>query len=121
MPCMPAVVAGNRWDGWLSEVKDPVLSHESISPLSCRLAFLFHLPPLVSGDNTGDPNLPYPMILTLREWRFSHDHDRIRNWKNRLLQLQRLDEEEDEIKRKLEGLQHSKDRPSTCSEKGSGH
>ncbi|PVH98648.1 hypothetical protein DM02DRAFT_657162 [Periconia macrospinosa] len=53
--------------------------------------------------------------------RLKEEHDRIRNWKNRLLRLQRLDEEEDEIKRKLEGLQHSKDRSSTFSEKDSGH
>jgi hypothetical protein len=49
--------------------------------------------------------------------RLKEEHDRIRNWKNRLLRLQRLDEEEDEIRRKLEGLQHTKGMSSTFSEK----
>ncbi|KAH8712037.1 hypothetical protein GQ44DRAFT_625931 [Phaeosphaeriaceae sp. PMI808] len=68
------IVAGNRWDGWLSEVKDPD-APSRINPTTIlqKTSYYFHLPPLVSGDDTGDPNLPYPIVPTFREWRFPHD------------------------------------------------
>ncbi|KAF2728377.1 hypothetical protein EJ04DRAFT_591703 [Polyplosphaeria fusca] len=68
------IIVGNRWDGWLSEVKDPDASAR-IDPTTilCNTSYYFHLPPLISGDGTDDLNLPYRIVPTFREWRFPHD------------------------------------------------
>ncbi|KAH7111789.1 hypothetical protein B0J11DRAFT_598420 [Dendryphion nanum] len=68
------IVAGNRWDGWLSEAKDHDYSTrvDSTSILH-KSRYYFHLPPLRSDVDAGRPNLPYPIVPTFREWRFPHD------------------------------------------------
>ena len=65
------VIAGNRWDGWLSESKDSDVAATTIHPTSILLggSYYFHLPPLQDID----PTLPYPIVPTFREWRFPHD------------------------------------------------
>ncbi|KAF1964409.1 hypothetical protein BU23DRAFT_604820 [Bimuria novae-zelandiae CBS 107.79] len=68
--------------------------------------------PPCNGTNVTDANILTPHNicdqaqvpqdgLDSEICRLKKEHDRIRNWKNRLLQLQRLDEEEDKIKRTL--------------------
>ena len=72
------IVAGNRWDGWLSESKDPAIAAiavATIEPTSIlqRSSYYFHLPPLQSDIDIGRANAPYPIVPTFREWRFPHD------------------------------------------------
>ncbi|KAI9861275.1 MAG: hypothetical protein M1813_005448 [Trichoglossum hirsutum] len=68
------IISGNRWDGWLSEVKDPNVSAR-IDPTSIlqKNSYYFHLPPLQSDIDAGYPNAPYPIVPTFRQWRFPHD------------------------------------------------
>ncbi|KAF1993929.1 hypothetical protein P154DRAFT_448872 [Amniculicola lignicola CBS 123094] len=67
------VVAGNRWDGWLSEAKDPDLAAavDSTSILE-KSSYYFHLPLLQTDIDAGHSNLPYPIVPTFREWCFPH-------------------------------------------------
>ncbi|EOD47903.1 hypothetical protein UCRNP2_5350 [Neofusicoccum parvum UCRNP2] len=62
-----AIVAGNRWDGFLSESRDPTVTPTSIQPDGILRApeYYFHLPnvPL-------DP--PYPVCPRFSDWRFPH-------------------------------------------------
>ena len=72
------IIAGNRWDGWLSESKDPAITATAataIEPTSIlqRSSYYFHLPPLQTDIDSGRPNAPYPIVPTFREWRFPHD------------------------------------------------
>jgi HNH endonuclease len=74
------VITGNRWDGWLSESKDPAITATAtattaIEPTSIlqRSSYYFHLPPLQTDIDIGRPNAPYPIVPTFREWRFPHD------------------------------------------------
>lgn len=67
------IIAGNRWEGWLSEVKEPDKS-ERIDPNSIlrKSSYYFHLPPLQSDIDNGHTNFPYPIVPTFHEWRFPH-------------------------------------------------
>ncbi|KAH7111094.1 hypothetical protein B0J11DRAFT_498739 [Dendryphion nanum] len=68
------IVAGNRWDGWLSEAKDHDHSTRIDSAsILYKSSYYFHLPPLRSDIDAGSLNLPYPIVPTFREWRFPHD------------------------------------------------
>lgn len=69
------IIAGNRWDGWLSEAKDhdPSIRIDSGSVLD-KNSYYFHLPSPSSDGDAGRLDLPYPIVPTFREWRFPHDH-----------------------------------------------
>lgn len=68
------IVAGNRWDGWLSEAKDHDHSTRVDSgSILHKSSYYFHLPPLRSDVDAGRANLQYPIVPTFREWRFPHD------------------------------------------------
>lgn len=69
------IVAGNRWDGWLSEAREADTS-AAIDPTSIlqNSSYYFHLPPARCDVDLGLPNAPYPIVPNFREWRFPHDH-----------------------------------------------
>ncbi|PVH72188.1 hypothetical protein DL98DRAFT_470762 [Cadophora sp. DSE1049] len=73
------VVAGNRWDGWLSEHRH---RHGDESPritfcaadrdkMLDKYSYYFHLPDEDDDDNNA--RSPYPIVPTFREWSFPHD------------------------------------------------
>lgn len=68
------IVAGSRWDGWLSEAQEAGAS-AAIDPTSIlqKSSYYFHLPPARSDVDVGHPNAPYPIVPNFREWRFPHD------------------------------------------------
>jgi HNH endonuclease len=71
-------IAGNRWDGWLSESKDPAvatIAAPRVEPTSIlqKSSYYFHLPPLQNDIDIGRANAAYPIVPTFREWRFPHD------------------------------------------------
>lgn len=90
------IVAGDRWDGWLSEHKDPgedesqriylnAAGMDKILEASC---YYFHLPP------TGrDLFQPYPIVPTFQEWLFPHgqlppswiQHGSKTNWRHKIM------------------------------------
>lgn len=64
------IIAGNRWDGWLSESKDATTATgtgaiESTTILQ-KSSYYFHLP-------AQSVNAPYPIVPTFGTWRFPHD------------------------------------------------
>ncbi|EGX87738.1 hypothetical protein CCM_09360 [Cordyceps militaris CM01] len=69
------IVAGNRWDGWLSERRDDPTGISLVADRDTMLdkhSYYFHLPHDNDNDNQDD-NTPYPIVPTFREWRFPHD------------------------------------------------
>jgi hypothetical protein len=71
------VIAGNRWDRWLSKLKDPAITATAapIKPASMlqRSSSYFHSQPLQIDINIGRSTALYPIVPTFREWRFGHD------------------------------------------------
>ncbi|PVH91208.1 hypothetical protein DM02DRAFT_706327 [Periconia macrospinosa] len=63
------IIAGNRWDGWLSEAKDhdPSTRVDSGSVLD-KNSYYFHLPSPSSDGDAGRLDPPYPIVPTFREW-----------------------------------------------------
>ncbi|KAF2241887.1 hypothetical protein BU26DRAFT_172035 [Trematosphaeria pertusa] len=57
-----AVVAGNRWDGWLSETADATAAAVDASSILAKPSYYFHL----AGER------PYAIVPSFREWRFPH-------------------------------------------------
>jgi hypothetical protein len=70
------VVAGNRWDGWLSEHRDKIgdesqkihFNAADMDKILEQSSYYFHLP-----DHDNDPSRPYPIVPTFQEWPFPHD------------------------------------------------
>ena len=62
------IIAGNRREGWLSEVKDPnALARIDHTSILRKSSYYFHLPPLQRDIDTGHQNNPYPIVPTFRE------------------------------------------------------
>ncbi|KAK8149670.1 hypothetical protein G3M48_006098 [Beauveria asiatica] len=74
------IVAGNRWDGWLSEHKhddggqdDPAriaLCAADWDKMLDKDSYYFHLP--YDNDDDNNPS-PYPIVPTFQEWAFPHN------------------------------------------------
>ncbi|MCJ1299235.1 hypothetical protein MMC08_002027 [Hypocenomyce scalaris] len=70
------VVAGNRWDGWLSQEREQngdesqrIYFHTvDMETVLKQSSYYFHLP-----NNDDDRPHPYPIVPTFREWSFPHD------------------------------------------------
>lgn len=60
------VIAGNRWDGWLSRSKDPTALKEDPITILQEASYYFHLP-----DSSSD--VPYPVVPNFAQWRFPHN------------------------------------------------
>lgn len=69
------IIAGNRWEGWLSEAKEHNASAR-IDPTSIlqKSSYYFHLPPQQGELDASHPEIPYPIVPTFYKWRFPHDH-----------------------------------------------
>lgn len=78
------IIAGNRWDGWLSKSKDSPMATaaNTIEPSSVlqEPSYYFHLPPLQSDTDSDRTNVPYPIVPTFSEWRFPH-HELPESWR----------------------------------------
>lgn len=76
-----SIVAGNRWDGWLSEHRhchggrdDPTritLCAADRDKMLDKHSYYFHLPH--DDDDDDNTRSPYPIVPTFREWPFPHD------------------------------------------------
>jgi hypothetical protein len=70
------IIAGNRWDGWLSLSSAlDIASTEKIDASSILegRSYYFHLPPKQGDLDDTYANAPYPITPTFREWRFPHE------------------------------------------------
>lgn len=67
------IIAGNRWDGWLSEVRDPILARGTAAIIDpsgtlTKDSYYFHLP-----AHPDERDLPYAVVPTFQQWRFPHE------------------------------------------------
>ncbi|KAH8589098.1 hypothetical protein B0O99DRAFT_692824 [Bisporella sp. PMI_857] len=77
------IVAGNRWDGWLSEHRHHNRDGDELTRITFgdvdrdkmldKHSYYFHLPCNDDGDDDA-LSPPYPIVPTFREWPFPHDH-----------------------------------------------
>jgi hypothetical protein len=70
-----AIFAGNRFDGWLSTMRDMTKGHVVTSQDLLPVGdYYFHVPPEAGGATEfANPTLsPYPIVPTFRHWPFPH-------------------------------------------------
>ena len=70
------IIAGNRWDGWLSISSDlDIAITEKIDAASILegSSYYFHLPPKQGNLDDTYADAPYPITPTFREWSFPHN------------------------------------------------
>jgi len=68
-----AIIANNRFDGYISASRDPHTTHEDLDRIHILPAgtYYFHLPrPLEASALT-----PYAVVPSFRTWRYPHDED----------------------------------------------
>ena len=65
-----AIVAGNAWDGWLTETKTGRKITKDWDDLLLGSNYYFHVSP-PGGSSTSSP-FQYPIVPTFRHWRFPH-------------------------------------------------
>ncbi|KAI9729814.1 MAG: hypothetical protein M1834_006562 [Cirrosporium novae-zelandiae] len=61
------IIAGNRWDGFLSMTKRPDRIELPLDGILRHQKYYFHVPGFDEED-------PYPVVPTFREWLFPHDN-----------------------------------------------
>ncbi|KAJ9654530.1 hypothetical protein H2201_008988 [Coniosporium apollinis] len=69
-----AVIAGNRWDGYLSESANGPPLEAAPSAVLRGSDYFFCVPSMDSVDDVGSETYRYPVVPCFSEWRFPHDN-----------------------------------------------